>query len=158
MTYSWPGPVPPGARRGTVKLIRCARCGGSLFHTKAKGRPRQEDHQQGCEAFIKAIRAMRYVDELHRSASASAGTWTLTRRWRSCVREGAKSLTLAACESDPAAAISALGDFYQAECQTPGKRVKASEQTEMTEMLMRACRRLALGQDPEPAAPPQLAR
>jgi hypothetical protein len=157
MTYSWPGPVPPGGRRGTVTLIRCARCGGPLFHTKTKGRPRQEDHQQGCEAFIKAIRAMRYVDELHRSASASAGTWTFTRRWRSCVRDCAKSLTLAACESDPAAAISALGDFYQSECQTPGKRVKARQQTAMTEMLMRACRRLALGQDPEPVAPPQLA-
>jgi len=158
MTYSWPGPVPPGARRGTVKLIRCVRCGGPLFHTKTKGRPRQEDHQQGCEAFIKAMRAMRYVDELKRSASASAGAWTRTRRWRSYMRECAKTLTLAACESDPAAAISALGDSYQAECQTRGKRVKEREQTVMAEMLVRACRRLALGQDPEPIAPPQLAR
>jgi hypothetical protein len=158
MAYSWPGPVPPGARRGTVKLIRCARCGGPLFHTKTKGQPRQEDHQQGCEAFIRAIRAMRYVDELKRSASESAGTWTRTRRWRSYVRESAKKLSVAACASDPVVAFSALGDFYQAECQTRGKRVKATEQAEMAEMLMRACRQLALGQDPEPISPPQLAR
>jgi len=154
MTYSWPGPVPPGARRGTVTLIRCARCGEPLFHTKAKGQPRQEDHQQGCEAFIRAIRAMRYVDELKRSASESAGTWIRTRRRRSYVRESANKLSVAACESDPVAAISALGDFYQAECQTGGKRVKAPERTEVAEMLMRACRQLALGQAPAPIARP----
>jgi len=101
---------------------------------------------------------MRYVDELKRSASESAGTWTRTRRWRSYVRESAKRLSVAACEGDPVAAISALGDSYQAECETRGKRVKTPEQTEMAEMLMRACRQLALGRDPEPIAPPQLAR
>jgi hypothetical protein len=158
MTYSWPGPVPPGARRGTVKLIRCARCGGSLFHTKAKGQPRQEDHEQGCPAFIRAIRTMRYVDELKRCASASAGSWSRTRRWRSYVRDGAKQLSLAACASDPDAALSALGDSYEAECQIPAKRRKAREQTEMAEMMMRVCRQLVAGQQPEPIAPPQLAR
>jgi hypothetical protein len=157
MAYSWPGPVPPGARRGTIKLIRCARCGGPLFHTKAKGQPRQEDHEQGCEAFIRAIRAMRYVDELKRSASASAGTWARTRRWRSYVRESAKKLSLAACASDPATAFSALAQAYEAECQIPGRRAKTRQHTEMAEMLMRACRQLALGQDPGPIAPPQLA-
>jgi len=150
MAYSWPGPVPPGARRGTVTLIRCARCGEPLFHTKAKGQPRQEDHHQGCEAFIKAIRAMRYVDELKRSASESAGTWIRTRRRRSYVRESANKLTVAACESDPVAAISALAEFYQAECQMGGKRVKTPERTEVAEMMMRACRQLALGQAPAP--------
>jgi len=152
MAYSWPGPVPPWGRRGTIRLIRCARCGGPLFHTKTKGQPRQEDHEQGCEAFIRAIRAMRYVDELKRSASESAGTWTRTRRWRSYLRESAKELSVAACESDPVAAISTLGDSYQAECQKRGQGVKAMEQTEMAEMLMRACRRLALGQEPAPIA------
>jgi hypothetical protein len=158
MTYSWPGPVPPGARRGTVKLIRCARCGGSLFHTKAKGQPRQEDHEQGCQAFITAIRTMRYVDELKRCASASAGTWSRTRRWRSYVRDGAKELSLAACASDPEAALGALGDSYEAERRIPAKRLKAKEQAEMAEMMMRVCRQLAVGQQPEPIAPPQLAR
>ena len=158
MTYSWPGPVPPGARRGTVKLIRCARCGGPLFHTSAKRQPRQEDHEQGCQAFIRAIRTMRYVDELKRCASASAGTWSRTRRWRSYVRDGAKELSLAACASDPVAALYALGESYQAECQIPAKRLKQREQAEMAEMLMRACRQLVRGQEPEPVAPPQLAR
>jgi hypothetical protein len=158
MTYSWPGPLPPGARRGTVKLIRCARCGGPLFHTKAKGQPRQEDHEQGCPAFIRAIRTMRYVDELERCASASAGSWSRTWRWRSYVRDGAKKLSLAACASDPDAALSALGDSYEAECRIPAKRRKARERTEMAEMMMRVCRQLVVGQQPEPIAPPQLAR
>jgi hypothetical protein len=158
MTYSWPGPLPPGARRGTVKLIRCVRCGEPLFHTKAKGQPRQEDHEPGCQAFIRAIRTMRYVDELKRSASASAGTWIRTWRWRNYVREGAKKLSLAACASDPDAALGALGDSYQAECQIPAERLKARQQAAMAEMLMRACRQLARGQEPDPIAPPQLAR
>jgi hypothetical protein len=150
MAYSWPRPVPPGGRRGTVRLIRCARCRGPLYHTMAKGQPRQEDHEQGCEAFIKAIRVMRYVDELKRSASEPAGTWRSTRRRRKYLQKGAKKLSVAACERDPVAAISALGDSYQAECQAIGKRVKVAEQTEMAEALMRACRQLALGRDPGP--------
>jgi hypothetical protein len=101
---------------------------------------------------------MRFVDELKRSASGSAGTWTRTRRWRSYLREAAKKLSLAACASDPDAALSALSDSYEAECQVPGKRRKAREQAAMAEMLMRACHQLALGQEPEPIAPPQLAR
>ena len=128
-------------------MIRCARCGGPLYHTKTKGQPRQEDHEQGCEAFIRAIRVMRYADEMKRSASESAVVWGRRRRY---LRENAKKLSVAACESDPAAAVSALGDLYQAECQTPGKRVKLSEKTAMAETLMRACRQLALGQDPAP--------
>ena len=149
MQYSWPGPVPPGGRRGTIRLIRCARCGGPLYHTKAKGQPQQEDHEQGCEAFDRATRAMRYVAELKRSASESAMVWGRTGR-RRYLRENAKKLSVAACESDPVAAISALGDLYQAECQTSGNRVDLSEKTEMAETLMRACRQLALGQDPAP--------
>ena len=130
-------------------MIRCARCKGPLYYTKSKGQPRQEDHEQGCEAFITAIRVMRYVDELKRSASESAVVWGHTwkrRYWR----ENAKKLSAAACESDPVAAIKALGDHYQAECQTPGNRVKLPEKTDMAETLMRACRQLAQGQDPAP--------
>src|SRR5215472_14686845 len=149
MQYSWPGPVPPGGRRGTIRLIRCARCGGPLYYTKTKGQPRQEDHEQGCEAFTGAIRVMRYVDELKRSASESPVAWGRTSR-RRYLRENAKKLSVAACESDPAAAISALSDLYQAECETLGNRVKFSEKTELAETLMRACRQLALGQDPAP--------
>ena len=130
-------------------MIRCARCQGPLYYTKTKGQPRQEDHEQGCEAFISAIRIMRYVDELKRSASESAVVWGRTRR-RRYLRQNAKKLSVAACESDPVAAISALGDLYQAECQTRGNRVKLPERTEMAETLMRACRQLALGQDPAP--------
>jgi hypothetical protein len=153
MQYSWPGPVPPGGRRGTIRLIRCVRCGGPLYHTKTKGQPRQEDHERGCEAFIRAIRVMRYVDELKQSASGSAAPWV--RNWRRrYLRENAKKLSEAACASDPVAALTALGDLFQAECQTPGLRVKPPEKTEMAEMLMQACRRLALGQDPEPITPP----
>ena len=130
-------------------MIRCARCEGPLYHTKAKGQPRQEDHKQGCEAFITAIQVTRYVDELKRSASESAVAWG--RSWRRrYLRENAKKLTVAACESDPVAAVSALADGYQAECQTPGNRVNLAEKTELAETLMRACRQLALGQDPAP--------
>ena len=92
---------------------------------------------------------MRYVDELKRSASESAVVWGRTRR-RRYLRQNAKKLSVAACESDPVAAVSALGDLYQAECQTRGNRVKLPERTEMAETLMRACRQLALGQDPAP--------
>jgi hypothetical protein len=134
-------------------LIRCARCGGPLYHTKTKGEPRQEDHEQGCEAFIRAIRVMQYADELKRSASESAVAWAPTWRQRRYLRENAKKLSVAACESDPVAALRALGDLCQAECQTPGQRVKLSEKTEMAETLMRACRQLALGKDPAPITP-----
>jgi hypothetical protein len=150
MTYSWPAPVPPGARRGTVRLIRCARCRGPLRYTKAKGLPRQEDHELGCEAFSRAIRIARYVDELKRSASEPAGSWRKTRRRRKYLRDAAMRLSVAACEPDPAAAVGALGELYQAECQTAGKRARAAERTEMAETLMRACRRLGAGQDPAP--------
>ena len=130
-------------------MIRCAGCKGPLYHTKTKGQPRQEDHERGCEAFTKAARIMRYADELKRSASESAVGWGRTRR-RRYLRENAKKLSVAACESDPVAAISALGDLYQEECQTPTNQVKFSEKTEMAETLMRACRQLAQGQDPAP--------
>ena len=150
MQYSWPPPTPPGRRQGTLRLIRCARCGGPLQYTKANGHPRQEDHEQGCEAFIRAMRIIRYVDELKRSASESAGAWGATRWRRKYLRESAKKLTVAACDSDPVSATSALGVLYEAECQTRGTRVDAAEKTKMAETLMLACRQLALGQDPEP--------
>ncbi|MGP8001984.1 MAG: hypothetical protein ACLPKI_32390 [Streptosporangiaceae bacterium] len=92
---------------------------------------------------------MRYVDELKRSASESAVAWGRTSR-RRYLRENAKKLSVAACESDPVAAISALGHLYQAECQTRGKRVTSSEKMEMAEMLMLACQQLTLGKDPAP--------
>ena len=150
MQYSWPGPVPPGGRQGTIRLIRCAGCGGSLYHTKAKGEPRQEDHEQGCEAFVRAMQVMRYVDELKRSASQSAALWGRGRRRRKYLRENAHKLSVAACTSDPVVAVKTLGDLYQAECQTPEQRVKSPEKAEMAEMLMRACGQLARGQDPAP--------
>jgi hypothetical protein len=93
---------------------------------------------------------MRYVDELKRSASGSAGAWGATRWRRKCLRENAKELTVAACDSDPVSAISALDVRYEAECQTGGKRVHGAEKLKMAETLMLACRQLALGQDPEP--------
>ena len=96
---------------------------------------------------------MRYVDELKRSASESAVARGRSRRLRKYLRENAKKLSVAACESDPVAAISALGELYQAECQTRGKRVQLPEKTEMAETLMRACQQLALGQDPAPITP-----
>jgi hypothetical protein len=57
---------------------------------------------------------------------------------------------MAACESDPTAAISALGDFYETEGQKLGERAKFAEKREVAETLMAACRRLALGEDPAP--------
>ena len=96
------------------------------------------------------MRIMRYVDELKRSASESAGTWGATRGRRRYLRENVKKLTVAACESDPASAISAVGVSYEAECQTGGKGAGGAEKTEMAETLMLACRQLALGQDPAP--------
>jgi len=154
VVYSWPAPIPPGGKRGTIRLIRCVKCEGPLYHTKAKGQPRQEDHEQGCVAFITAIRVMRYVDELKRAASEpNQSTWLSTRRRRKYLRESAKKLSVAACESDPVTAISALGDLYQAECQARPESAKGTELTEMAEMLMRACRRLARGQHPAPVIP-----
>ena len=150
MQYSWPGPVPPGGRQGTIRLIRCAGCGRPLYHTKAKGQPRQEDHEQDCEVFIRAAQVMRYVDELKRSASQSAAPWGRGRRRRKYLRENAEKLSVAACTSDPVAALKTLGYLYQAECLTPGQRAKSPEKTEMAEMLMRACGQLALGKDPAP--------
>ena len=153
MQSSWPAPVPPGGRRGTFRLMRCARCGGPLYHTKTKGQPRQEDHEQGCEAFISATLIMQYVDELKRSASESAVPPGHTWRRRKYLRENAKKLSVVACESDPVAALITLGDLCQAECQTSGQRSKLREKTEMTETLMRACRQLALGKDPASITP-----
>ena len=93
---------------------------------------------------------MRYVNELKRSASESAEGWGATRwRWK-YLRQNVKKLTIAACESDPVSAVSALGVRYEAECQTGGKRVRAAEKRKMAETLMLACRQLALGQDPAP--------
>jgi hypothetical protein len=93
------------------------------------------------------------VDEVKRSASEPAGSWRKTRRRRKYLRDGAKRLSVTACEPDPAAAVGALGELYQAECQMPRKRARAAETTEMAEMLMRACRRLRAGQDPAPITP-----
>jgi hypothetical protein len=96
------------------------------------------------------MRIMRYVDELKRSASESAGAWGAARWWRKHLRENAKKLTVAACESDPVSAVSALGVRYEAECQTAGQRPGQAEKMKMAETLMLACRQLALGQDPAP--------
>ena len=146
--------MPSGSRPATLRLIRCVRCGGPLHHTKAKGHPRQEDHEQGCEAYIRAMRIMRYADELKRSASESARAWGATRwRWK-YLRESAKKLTVSACESDPVSAIGALGVLYEAEWQTGGQRAGGAEKMEMAETLMLACRQLALGQDPAPLTGP----
>jgi hypothetical protein len=100
------------------------------------------------------MRIMRYVDELKRSASGSAGTWGATRWRRKYLRVNAKKLTVAACESDPVSAISALGVRYEAECQTGGKRVDGAGKMQMAESMMLACRQLALGQDPAPLTGP----
>jgi hypothetical protein len=148
--YSWPAPVPPWGRKGTITLIRCAQCKGPLYRTLGKGQPRQEDHEQGCEAYIKAMRIMRYVDELKRAAAPPDQRTRGSRRRRKYLRTGAKELSVAACQSDPAAAITALGDLYQAECQKRGKSARVTEQAGTAEMLMRACRQLALGQHPAP--------
>jgi hypothetical protein len=96
------------------------------------------------------MRIMRYVDEMKRSASESAGAWGATRWRRKYLRDNAKKLTVAACESDPASAVSALGVLYQAEYETGGKRVDGPEKMKMAETLMLACRQLTLGQDPGP--------
>jgi hypothetical protein len=148
--YSWPGPIPPGGRRGTIRLIRCAGCGGPLYHTKAKGQPRQEDHEQGCETFVRATQVMRYADELKRSASPLAWGRSWRRRY---LRANAQKLAGAACASDPAAAVSVLADLYEAECKPDGKRVKSPKKRELAETLMRACQQLALGQEPAPITP-----
>jgi hypothetical protein len=150
--YSWPAPVPPWGRKGTITLIRCARCKGPLYRTLGKGQPRQEDHEQGCEAYIKAMRIMRYVDELKRAAAQPGRRTRDTRRRRKYLQTGAKEMSVTACQSDPEAAITALGDLYQAECQKPAKSAKVTERTELAEMLMRACRQLARGQHPAPIA------
>jgi hypothetical protein len=101
------------------------------------------------------MRVMRYVDELKRSASEPPAAWGRNRRRRKYLRENAKELSAAACASDPVAALNALGDLRQAECQTPGGRVRVQEKAQMAETLMRACRQLAQGKDPAPIPRPQ---
>jgi hypothetical protein len=129
-------------------LISCTQCKGPLYQTMLKGQPRQEDHDQGCQAFITAIRVVRYAEELKRAASEpNQGSWRRNRRWRKYLSENAKKLSVAVCERDPAAAVRDLSDQYQAECQAPGV---PADTTRMAEMLMRACRRLAGGQAPAP--------
>lgn len=148
--YSWPGPMPPGRREGTLKLVRCARCKGRLYYTKLKGQPQQEDHEQGCAAFITAVRVVGYADELKQAASGpNQGGWRSNRRWRKYLLSNAKKLSVAACESDPPAAVRNLGHQYQAECQAPGT---PADLTRMAETLMRACRQLAQGEVPAPIA------
>jgi hypothetical protein len=93
---------------------------------------------------------MRYADELKRSASQSSALWGRGRRRRVYLRENAKKLSMAACTSDPAAAVKTLGDLYQTEYETPAQRAKSPEKTEIADMLMRACGQLALGKDPAP--------
>jgi hypothetical protein len=145
---SWPRPVPPGGRQGTITLICCARCKGRLYWTKLKGQPRQEDHEQGCEAFIRAIRVAQYVDELKRAAAEpEQGSWRGNRRCRKYLLQSAKKLSVAACAGDPAAAVRGLSDEYQAECQAQST---PTDTTRMAEMLMKACGRLALGEAPAP--------
>ena len=108
-------------------MIRCAGCGWPLYHTKSKGQPRQEDHELGCEVFIRAMRVMRYVDELKRSASESVTPWGRGWRRRRYLRENAKKLSVAACTSDPVTALGTLGHLYQAECQKSGQGAKSAE-------------------------------
>lgn len=147
MQDSWPRPLPPG-QRGTITLLCCAQCKGRLYYTKLKGQPRQEDHEQGCQAFITAIRVARYAGELkHAASEPNQGDWRRNRRWRKYLRQNAKKLTVAACESDPTAAVRNLSNQYQAECQAPGM---PADTTLMAEMLMRACGQLALGEAPAP--------
>lgn len=148
MAYSWPKPLPPGHRGGTITLARCAQCKGSLYHTRLNEEPRQEDHEPGCQAYIMAIQVARYVGELkHAAAEPNQGGWRRNRRWRKYLLENAKKLSVAACASDPPAAVRDLGDQYQADCQAPGA---PAGPTRMAETLMRACRQLAVGEAPAP--------
>ncbi len=149
--YSWPGPMPPGRRAGTLRLVRCAQCEGRLYYTKLKGKPQLEDHEQGCQVFISAVRVARYADELKQAASEpNQGDWRRNRRWRKYLLSNAKKLSAAACESDPPAAVRDLSNQYQAECQAPGT---PADLTRMAETLMRACRQLAQGEAPAPIVP-----
>jgi hypothetical protein len=100
--------------------------------------------------FIRAIRVVRYADELKQAASEpNQGNWRRNRRWRKYLLENARKLSAAACESDPPAAVRDLGNHYQADCQAPGT---PADTTRMAETLMRACRQLALGEAPAPIA------
>jgi hypothetical protein len=140
--------MPPGKRGGTLTLVRCAQCKGPLYYTRLKGQPRQEDHEQGCQMFISAMRVVRYADELKQAASESdRGGGRRNRRWRKYLLSSARKLSEEACESDPSAAVRDLSNQYEAECQAP--RTPA-DMTRMAETLMRACRQLAQGEAPAP--------
>jgi hypothetical protein len=140
--------MPPGKRPWTLTLVRCAQCKGRLYYTRLKGQPRQEDHEQGCQMFIIAMRVVRYADELKQAASEqNQGSWRRNRRWRKYLLSSAKKLSAAACESDPPAAVRNLSNQYQAECQAPGT---PADMTRMAETLMRAFRQLAQGEAPAP--------
>jgi hypothetical protein len=131
-----------------MTLVRCAQCKERLYYTRLKGQPRQEDHEQGCPAFITAIRVVRYADELKQAASeANQGGWRRNRRRRKYLLKNAEKLSVAACESDPPAAVRDLSNQYQAEAQAPGA---PADMTRMAETLMRACGQLAAGEAPAP--------
>lgn len=145
---SWPRPLPPGYRRGTITLVRCAQCQGALYQTRLTGQPRQEDHEPGCQTFSTAIQVAQYAGELKQAGSQpNQGDWRRNRRWRKYLHENAKKLSVAACESDPAATVGGLSNQYQAECQAPGT---PADTTLMAEMLMMACQQLAAGEAPAP--------
>jgi hypothetical protein len=96
---------------------------------------------------------MRYIEQLKLAASWSGqGFWGAWRR-RRYLRENAKKLSVAACASDPVAALRVLGEHYQAESQPRGGRAKVTDRAHMAELLMEACQRLALGQEPAPIIP-----
>lgn len=133
--------APPPPRGG-----RCAGCRGELYRTRATGQPQQEDHKPGCEFFVSAVKVMRYAKELMRATRGHRGIFGSNRRQR-YLREGAKELFAAACESNPVHAVERLEMEYAAECEKGTKQAKAAE------ILMKACQALVQGKDPAPIIP-----
>jgi hypothetical protein len=144
-------PGPPSRPRGgppdSFRSERCAQCLGALYRTKATGQPWQEDHEQGCEFFSRALQVMRYVKELKRAASEPESQ-SASRGERRYLQKRVKEISAAACADNPILAISVLAHKYAAECETNTKRAKTAD------MLMQACQALVQGKDPAPITEP----
>jgi len=92
---------------------------------------------------------MRFAEDLQRTAAEledQAASRTERRRYK-YLQECAKELSTAACTPDPVAAVAELDEKYAAEFES------GAEHAADAGMLSRACRALAIGEDPVPLPP-----
>lgn len=139
----------PGSYKVAFESKRCDWCKGVLYKTQATGKPQQEDHAPRCKFFDAAAKAARYAEELLLAASEGAGQDVSgsSRQRERYMRESAEELLAAACTANPGLAIESLA------AKVSGEQKKGNTLTSTSEMLSRAFRALARGEDPAPITP-----